>query len=299
MSKTTPWRLLRGGTIRRVERLDRERFVVEVHDAPFAPRVVRLELSGVDVAVAHRLLGHADDLDTTDVAEVARRRPLVGEVRALGEHGIAIDDGARGETRLAYERLTGDETLRSSVREALESWCAQWTGDGLPSVIVALVCAPSWSRADVGALLEAWRIDRTSDLAVAIEVVDGEVRAWQGEPALAELHRLSSSENSTLQACVAAMRGALPDPRLGRRLVRLAARATDVPTVADELLQHLAHHADRGTPDLLDRAASTLRSCPAMAARLRALAAQLRALGPEDRTLPDEVEAALHVRAAV
>lgn len=329
-SKPTPWHLLRGGTIRRVERIDRGRVVVEVHDAPFAPRVVRLALSGVVASVTHHLVSDSDDdLDTTDVAEVARRRPLVGDVTAQGNH-VHLDDGHRGWTQLVYEELTGDETLRSSVRDALEAWCAQWSGDGLPDAIVALVRAPRWSRADLAPLLEAWRVDRTSDLAVALEVVDRQLRddatapephvtvdervRWARDACAAGGGVLSSSEIRALHASVAGLRGELPDPRIGRGLVRMLDLATDGwlvvdpasevitddgPTFADELLQHVAHHADRGTPDLLDRAASTLRSCPAMATRLRALAAQLRALGPEDRTLPDEVEVALHVRAAV
>lgn len=239
-----PWNLLRHGTVSDLSR-DGDRAILVV-DAPFAR--VEVHLAGV------REIGYApkdapwDAANLEDPAAIVTASPEILRVRYVADFDEMVVGSERGNLILRYASLESHvdgraitfDALSANARAYWDAWRAAWD-PGVVHPLVARIVKGDVRRGDVERLVEAWRIDRTSDLADAIEILDLGTRdetsptstlgalaasaasTWKilldGEGPYDERRAECGRVWETIASGVAALDAAPPDPRIGRGLV--------------------------------------------------------------------------------
>jgi hypothetical protein len=368
------WCLLYSGVIEHVERAGDQATLTIHMDAVQLRGRLTVQLEGV-VELSHlRVSDQWDEPWVTDPNIIAARRPSVrsvcaddlpSAVRIEDPKGTLYIEGHVSSFTLNERQQLSHQDLHDLAVTSVAQWQASWSGEGAHDAVASAVRAPRWTPDTVAALLTAWQIERTSELADALALVDQATRpsppiclspradqaaldawcdTWAEAPGAAlddlaqcaaqtfdlwtstepaeDRARAMKSIWEVLTQCVAALRGAAPDPRIGRALERMVRSPSDhwfrvdqvahvagplttsdtAPSFADHLLKLLAHHADRGAAARLTeeaRRVSIEADCNGaeMAACLRALSRELAERWPTDRRLCPDVEAALWVRA--
>lgn len=258
-----PWRVLFDGRLVALEREGqgaRLRFELPHLSPPFD--VVDVHLGGVED------LFYLPDTERWDEPEVHEPAALVAaDLRVVeprrARNGDVVIDTPEGWLRLGYasffvgrEGRRQDEAFEEAVRAHWARFRAGFDEDVHPSVAAAL----RGNAASVPALLEAWREERTSDLAEAfatlsdvtveaptrlssVAAIDAWIATWRACPsaALAELGRAADATfdlvdlkgdearqawwNGITRALAAV--DAAPDPRVGRGVERTIAGPSD------------------------------------------------------------------------
>jgi hypothetical protein len=184
-----PWNLLHDGVIVGLERKGDEALV-----AITAPHL-RVRIDGTDGHVTLHLQGvehlsfrpysdRWDQADLEDASAIVEARPSIADAEIEGDALVVW--GPSGSLRAIYRELAieldGQPIELAMLRDAAKSYWDEWRAShdvagAHPLVREALRGA--WTAAAMGPLLEAWRAERTSDLADAIEALD---RAIHPEP---------------------------------------------------------------------------------------------------------------------
>ena len=280
--------------------------------------ILKVEGSAVTIALA---CGGTIDARVTN-PQVEGALPLV--IRSA----LALPRGVTVWCKGGKLEYTGAiEIDLSDLRDRWQTWLGSRTLEMHAAVRAAL------RDPDVGALVERWRKDRTSDLADAIEAIERAVPSDLGREIGAILQRAEellvtylvdiddpavAAGWKELTARVASFSDRDPDPRIGRGLVRVFGvpsnhffradqvrhavekfeQTSDDPSFADFGLLLVERHADAGTAEQLDELASRLRieaDCNAaeLADRLEQIADRTHARYPRDRRLEKPLAAAL------
>lgn len=308
----TPWNLLHDGTLVAIRRAGSTvRLTIELPHlrVRFEPRGEAFWLHLHDVE-SFGYLPYSDRWDEPlieELAAIVAERPNLVEAETRKSTG---DDpawmvvwGSLGSLRLAYASLelaldsgraiTVDE-LASVNAEYWKEWRERWAGESVHPLVRAAM-RDAWTAELLAALLDAWRSERTSDLATTIEIVEelspltelvSDARAsWDillGEgPELTyeQRERANAERWAQLTRGVAPLRDAASDPRIGRaiegmlggpsndwfRVDQVAHIAgpfeapNDEPSFADHALALLAEHGDAGSVARLRDKATRLR----------------------------------------
>jgi len=213
-----PWNLLHDGIVVAIARTAVAGEVclhVRARHLRAEPFVVRLAEVTTLAYVPYD--GSLDAPDVVDPQAIVAAAPNLAEA-VIEPDGLLVVAGSLGSLRLRYGALSLDgialDTLRGLVRDYWARWRAQWAMDAHPLVRDCITRRP-WNRTLLPALLEAWRTERTSDLADTIEILDACTRgsppcaldladlatlarwpaSWSSDPgaALAELARIARS----------------------------------------------------------------------------------------------------------
>ena len=331
----TPWNLLHDGSIVALERDLADQVSVWV-DVPY----VRARFSDGGTLFRLRLAACTeftytpyDEPPITELAAIASSEPSLVEAHLDGDDILVW--GSAGSLRMRYTSLeleldTGMpiplEELRRVVRSYWDEWRARWAPTLAHSTIRTVIEGQPLREARL-ALLEAWRAERTSELAKAIAIIDERTRGaapvrlegpdpfaawcatWSTEPgaALAELARgvqvshVNASDAARwagLTRCLGALRDAEPDPRIGRAIEQ----ALESPIGARFRFDQVHHMTSFAKPDdephFADHALALLElhADAGTAARLDARADHLRGDAPELSDHLDDLATKLRAR---
>lgn len=133
-----------------------------------------------------------DEPELGDHAAIVAAKPDLTE--AAVERGVMTIWGGGGSLRLGYAGLDitladGRPVTLAQLREAVarywQEWALHWAGKEVHPLVRAAVREP-WTRAGLDAWIDAWRIERSTDLAETIVIVDEALGGAQRD-ALAEL----------------------------------------------------------------------------------------------------------------
>lgn len=189
----TPWMLLHDGRLVAIRRTTGHAWLtVEIphlrsrFDPPSDAIVV--ELRGLSRLGYLPYSDRWDEPLITELAAIVAERPTVADV----EHRAALGDepaqmivwGSLGSLRLSYTQLElaladGRPCSIAALREAVagfwHDWRERWQGNEVhPRVREA--ARERWTATLLATLIEAWRSERTTDLAGAIAIVDEALR---------------------------------------------------------------------------------------------------------------------------
>lgn len=332
----TPWNLLHDGSIVRLERDLADQVSVWV-DAPY----VRARFSDGGTLFRLRLAACTeftytpfDEPPIIELAAIASSEPSL--VEAQLDDGDILVWGSAGSLRMRYTSLvleldTGTpipiEELRRVVRSCWDEWRAHWAPT-LAHSTIRTVLEGQPLRGALPALLEAWRAERTSELAKAIEIIDERTRGpapvrldgpdpfaawcatWSTEPgaALAELARGVQASHVDAQAgsvvwagltrCLGALRDADPDPRIGRAIEEALESPIDARFRIDQVHPMTSFARPDDEPRFPDHALALLElhADGGTAARLDARADRLRGNAPELSDHLDDLATKLRAR---
>jgi hypothetical protein len=304
----TPWNLLHDGTLIAIRRTGASvRLTIELPHlrVRFEPRgeAFFVHLHGVE---SFGYLPYTDRWDEPLIEELAAIVAARPNVVAAERCSPTRDDpatmvvwGSLGSLRMSYAKLelALDDGRPITLAELIDAnaaywqaWREHWAGASAHP-LVRQAMREAWTAELLAALLDAWRSERTSELAKTIEIledqailrelVDDARACWDvllGEGSEMDYDQraaINAERWAELTLRVAPLRDAAPDPRIGRaiegmlrgpseawfRVDQVAHIAgpfeapNDEPSFADHALALLAEHGDAGSiARLRDRA---------------------------------------------
>jgi hypothetical protein len=308
----TPWNLLHDGKLVAIRRAGATvRLTIELPHlrVRFEPRgeAFLVQLHEVESFGYLPYTDRWDEPVIEELAAIVAEQPNLVEAEARtptrDDPATMIVWGSLGSLRLAYASLElaldgGRPLTLAELNEAharyWQDWRARWSGESVHPLVHAAT-RDEWTVELLAALLDAWRSERTSDLASTIEIVE-EISAltelvvdarstWDlllgdGPEMTYDQRAATNAERwAALTGSVATLRAALPDPRIGRaiegmlrgpsdcwfRIDQVAHIAgpfeapNDEPSFADHALALLAEHGDAGSVERLRDKARRLR----------------------------------------
>lgn len=283
----TPWDLLHDGTLVAIVRTgNRARLTIRIpflrarFEAPGDAFVV--ELHGLEVLGYLPYSDRWDEPLITDLAAIVAAKPNLVEAewrpdraRALDEAGPAmIVWGGLGSLRLAYAELElalddGRPVTLAELGEAVarywQDWREHWKGWEVHPLVHAATREP-WTAELLAGLIEAWRTERTSDLAEAIAIIDKALR----DPAPLTL----TGEADVAPWC--ASWASTPGAALAE-LARRASATWDILLGEGDLAYREREQANQACWDQLRRCVAALAEAPADPRIGRTIEAMLRA----------------------
>ena len=298
-----PWNLLHDGTIVRVERDLTDEISAWIDCALIRARfadggqLFRIRLA----ACTTFEYTPYDEPPITELAAIASSEPSI--VEGKYQDGAMVVWGSAGVVRARYANLvleldTGRELPIEELRKTVRAYWDEWrikTAPRLahPAVRAAYSAArdPAALRTLLPTMVAAWRTERTSELASAIEIVSDRTRelppVWleldtvdrwiatrsqDPDSALAEFVRRASRHepyvsDSSLQAerdalwagyarCAAALLDVEPDPRIGRAIEDILARSSSDHWFRVDQVDHAINQCTKPSddPSFADRA---------------------------------------------
>jgi hypothetical protein len=242
-----------------------------------------------------------------ELAAIVAERPNLVEAVASKptryDPATLIVWGGLGSLRIACAGLTLEldsgqpitlDELAAANAAYWQKWREHWSGESVHPLVHSAMRG-EWTAELLAALLEAWRSERTSDLATTIAIIDDTpalrelVRAarstWdllldeKQDVPFEQRERANEARWAQLTCSVGELVDAAPDPRIGRAMEGMLRGPSacwfrvdqvshvigrfeapnDDPSFADHALALLAEHGDAGSPGRLRKRARSLR----------------------------------------
>lgn len=309
---TTPWNLLHDGTLTAIRRTGASvRLTLELPHlrVRFEPQgeAFFVHLHGVESFGYLPYTDRWDEPVIEELAAIVAARPNIVEAERRSptsdDPATMVVWGSLGSLRMSYAELElglddGRPITLAELADAnaayWQAWRERWAGESAHPLVRAAM-REAWTGELLAALLDAWRRERTSELATTIEILDAQPMLRELVDAaracwdllLGEGSELGYDQRSAINAerwveltrRVAPLRDVAPDPRIGRAIEGMLRGPSDAwfrvdqvdhvagpfeapndePSFADHAIALLAEHGDAGSVARLRDTASRLR----------------------------------------